>query len=513
MKKIFIVSYCSFLITGLVLPGHSFSQNIGMGTSTPHASAVLEIQSTNKGMLVPRIALTAVNSASPVTSPADALLVYNTATAGAGTNAVEPGFYYWKASTNRWTALNESVSNQSLGFGTWGDCSTSGVSEFNPVADETGAAGDRFGSKVSISGNYAITGASLDDIGVNADQGSASIYQHNGSNWVLMQKITDATGAAGDNFGSAVSISGNYAIVGAYLDDVGANTDQGSASIYRYNGSTWVLMQKITDATGAPGDAFGISVSISGNYAITGSAGDDVGAVLNQGSASVYQYNGTNWILMNKITDASGAADDFFGATVSISNNYVIVGSYLDDVGANTDQGSASFYQYNGSNWVFMQKQPDATGAANDNFGLSVSISGNYAIVGAWLDDGVGGLRQGSASIYQYNGTNWVLMNKLTDAAGAAYDYFGSAVCISGNYAIVGAQQDDVAPGIDQGSAAIYQRVGLGWVKLQFTSDPSGSALDTFGFATAIDGTTKRFLIGSPGYSGSSGKAIFGKIN
>ena len=109
----------------------------------------------------------------------------------------------------------------SVGFGPWGDCSMNAISEYNPVADTTGATSDNFGRSISISGSYAIVGADGDDVGANTNQGSASIYQYNGTNWVLMQKITDATGAANDFFGFSVSISGSYAIVGAYRDDVG----------------------------------------------------------------------------------------------------------------------------------------------------------------------------------------------------------------------------------------------------------------------------------------------------
>ena len=143
---------------------------------------------------------------------------------------------------------NNAAASGNVGFGVWGDCATNGnITGYQPVGDGADSANDFFGFSVSISGNYAIVGAPLDDIGTNADQGSVSFYQYIGNSWVLMEKITDATGAANDNFGRSVSIFGTYAIVGAYLDDIGTNTDQGSASIYEYNGSKWVLMQKLTD--------------------------------------------------------------------------------------------------------------------------------------------------------------------------------------------------------------------------------------------------------------------------
>jgi FG-GAP repeat len=473
------------LIAALFFLTTAHAQNVGIGTSTP--AEKLQVAGNIKADTVkPRAIKFTPNAGTGKILTSDA------------------------AGNANWQALS---AGGGVGFGSWGDCSTNSISEYNPVADADGAVGDNFGASSSISGNYAIVGAPNDDGAAGTDQGSASIYQWNGSNWVLMQKLTDATGAASDQFGYSVSISGNYAIVGAYADDGAAGADQGSASIYQWNGSNWVLMQKLTDATSAGFDVFGVSVSISGNYAIVGAPFDDVGANANQGSASIYQYNGSNWILMQKITDATGAASDQFGWSVSISGNYAIVGAKGDDGAAGADQGSASIYQWNGSNWVLMQKLTDATGAANDNFGWSASISGNYAIVGAYSDDGAAGADQGSASIYNYNGSSWSLMQKLTDATGAASDLFGNSVSISGNYAIVGAYADDGAAGADQGSASIYLRVGLGWQRLQYITDPGANANDFFGNATAIDGATQRFLIGATLYANNSGKVVFGKVN
>jgi hypothetical protein len=482
MKKICLIFYFYFFLSYFL-----FSQNVGIGTTTPIEK--LHVAGNVKADTVKPNAI----KLSP--------------NAGAGKILTSDA----EGNAN-WQTIN-STAGGSVGFGPWGDCSTNAIGDYNPVVDTTGAASDFFGRSVSISGNYAIAGAYGDDGPAGIDQGSASIFQYNGSNWVMMQKIFDATGAPGDFFGWTVSISGNYAIVGSYGDDVGANTDQGSASIYQLTGGTWVLMQKITDPGGAAGDFFGWTVSVSGNYTITGAYGDDDFAGADQGSVSIFQFNGSNWILMNKLTDAAGAANDRFGISVSVSGSYAIAGAYTDDVGANADQGSASIYQYNGSNWVLMNKITDATGAASDNFGRSVSISGNYVIVGALNDDVGANPDQGSASFFQFNGVNWVVMQKVTDAAGSLSDFFGVSVSISGNYAIVGAFADDVGTNVNYGSSTIYQRMGMGWTKLQFVTDPGGNSADFLGIEISIDGNNKRFLVGAYGYANSSGKAIFGKIN
>jgi hypothetical protein len=481
MKKIIILSLYLFLYVNIQ------AQNVGIGTTT--ATEKLDVVGNIK------------------TDTVKTNVVKITPNAGTGKILTSD------ASGNANWQTNNAAAAGNVGFGVWGDCATNGnISEYYPVADATGAAQDNFGSSVSISGNYAIVGAFGDDVGSNLNQGSASIYQYTGSNWIFMQKITDASGAAGDNFGISVSISGNYAIIGAWKDDGILGVDQGSASIYELSAGSWVLKNKITDPLGAADDAFGVSVSISGNYAIVGARSDDGILGVDQGSASIFQLSAGSWVYMQKLTDATGAVNDWFGVSVSISCNYAIVGAQEDNVGANFSQGSASIYRYNGVQWVLDQKLIDATGGTSDRFGSSVSISGNYALIGADEEDIGAVINQGSASIYQYTGSSWVLMQKLTDALGAASDNFGQSVSISGNYAIIGAPSHAVGTNLAQGSAIIYQRVGLGWQKLQYVIDPGGDRFNTFSVA-AINGITQRFLVGAPGYAGYSGKVVFGMVN
>ena len=477
MKKYIYLVVLSILISWTL----THAQNVGVGTTTP--AEKLHVAGNIKGDTVKPEVLKILTNAS----------VGKVLTSDAVGNAL------WQT--------NNAATGGNIGFGVWGDCATNGnITEYNPVADATGVANNAFGYTVSISGNYAIVGS----FGDNSSQGSANIYQYNGSNWVFIQKLTDATGAANDYFGISVFISGNYAMVGSYRDDVGVNLDQGSVSIFQFDGtSSWVFKQKLTDATGAAADYFGVSVSLSGNYLIVGANGDDGGAGIDQGSVIFYQYSGGSWVFMQKITDVTGAANDYFGSSVSLSGTYAIVGALFDDVGAITNQGSASIYQFNGATWVFRQKITDATGDYFDNFGTSVSISGNYAVVGINGDEVGSNSGQGSASIYQFNGSNWVLMQKITEISGAASDNFGISVAISDNYVIVGANQSVT----NRGSATIFLKVGNGWQKLQHITDPGGNSNDNFAFATAIDGITKQFFIGAYGYVNNTGKVVFGKIN
>ena len=154
-----------------------------------------------------------------------------------------------------------------------------------------------------------------------------------------------------------------------------------------------------------------------------------------------------------KITASDGAADDWFGGSVAISGDYAVVGAYDDD-DAGHDSGSAYIFKRDGTAWTEQAKITASDGATTDRFGGSVAISGDYAVVGAYGDYDADSY-SGSAYIFKRDGTAWTQEAKITANDGAAYDYFGLSVAISGDCAVVGANGDDDA-GLYSGSAYIY---------------------------------------------------------
>jgi len=344
-----------------------------------------------------------------------------------------------------------------------------------------GNASDYFGNSVSISGDYAIVGAYGDDVS-GTDSGSAYIFKWNGTSWVEQQKLTASGGATGDLFGVSVSISGDYAIVGANQDDVNGMVNSGSAYIFKRDGTTWSQQAKLTASDGNALDYFGYSVSISGDYAIVGADQDDVNGMVNSGSAYIFKRDGTSWVQQPKLTALDGAASDYFGCSVSISGDYAIVGAYGDDVNG-TDSGSAYIFFRSGTSWSQQAKLTASDGAASDRFGYSVSISGDYAIVGAYGDQ----TSKGSAYIFLRSGTSWSQQAKLTASDGAANDWFGNSVSISGDYAIVGAFYDD-DNGSASGSAYIFKRDGTTWIQQTKLTASDSAAGDYFGYSVSISG-------------------------
>ncbi|MBS1795246.1 MAG: FG-GAP repeat protein [Acidobacteria bacterium] len=351
-----------------------------------------------------------------------------------------------------------------------------------------GAANDQFGYGVAISGDTAIVGTPYDDVGANANQGSVYVFTRAGTAWTQQAQLTADDGAASDYFGNSVAISGETALIGAFNDDVGANGNQGSAYVFTRAGTVWTQQAKLTAADGANSDWFGQSVAISGETALVSAHYDDVGANADQGSAYVFTRSGAVWSQQAKLTAADGAANDVFGYNVALDGQTALVGAYGDDVGANADQGSAYVFTRSGTVWSQQAKLTAADGAASDLFGFSVAISGETALVGDPYDTIGGNTRQGSAYVFTRSGATWTQQQKLTAADGAASDMFGFSVGLSGDTAVVGAYLDDVGANANQGSAYVFMRSGNVWSQTQKLTATGGAAGDFFGYSAAISG-------------------------
>ena len=260
-------------------------------------------------------------------------------------------------------------------------------------------------------------GASGDDDNGSAS-GSAYVFKRSGTSWAQETKLLPSDGAAFDFFGKSVSISGDYAVVGAQENDDNG-TNSGSAYVFKRAGASWAQETKLLPSDGATIDVFGISVSISGDYAVVGAHRDrDNGSF--SGSAYVFKRTDVTWTQEAKLLPSDGAADDQFGISVSISGDYAVVGAQEnDDNGSNS--GSAYLFKRSGTSWAQETKLLASDGAAADEFGRSVSISGDYAVVGAWRDND-NGTDVGSA--YLYNLHDPFVANPIQDVA--ADEDFGS---------------------------------------------------------------------------------------
>ena len=364
-----------------------------------------------------------------------------------------------------------------------------------------------FGCSVSISGNTLVVGAYKDKDDIGTITGSAYIFYRNqdgSNNWGQVAKITAFDAAADDGFGNSVSISGDTIVVGAYgKDEEGA--DSGSAYIfYRDQGgdNNWGYVKKITASDAAAGDYFGYSTSIDGDTIVVGAYGD--GSYV--GSAYIFdrdEGDEDNWGYVKKITASDAAANDYFGLSVSISGNTVVVGAEYK----NNSTGSAYIFERDAymvdNSWDQVKKIIASDAAAYDHFGISVSISSDTVVIGASSNDD-NGSASGSAYIFERDpvvAENWSEVKKITASDGRGNDLFAHSVSVSGNTVVSGAYKDDDY-GSESGSAYIFDRDKGGidnWGQIAkitagdgsaggLVSD--GSAYDKFGVSVSVSGDT-----------------------
>jgi hypothetical protein len=376
----------------------------------------------------------------------------------------------------------------------------------------SGSAGG-FGRSVSVSGDKVVVGASWSTVGANLKQGLAYVFERNqggADNWSEVANLTASDGAADDHFGWSVSISDDTIVVGAMGDDIGANNGQGSAYIFNRNQGgpdNWGEVAKLTASDGASDDYFGRSVSISADTVVVGVYCDDIGANSNQGSAYVYERNqgGTdNWGEVTKLTASDGEPGDELGGSVSIDVDTIIVGASADNFGIKQEQGSAYVFERNqggADNWGEVEKLSAPDGEDSDEFGCSVSISGDTIAVGALFDDIGANNFQGSAYIFSRNqggADNWNLVTKLRASDGETWDRFGRSVSMSGDTVIVGAFANDIGVNSEQGSAYIFERNRDGadsWGQVSKFTASDGAAGDMFGYSVSTSGDT--IVVGS----------------
>jgi FG-GAP repeat len=345
-----------------------------------------------------------------------------------------------------------------------------------------GTANDAFGNLVAMDGDYALIPANHDDQnGVNA--GSAYVYVRTGNNWTQQAKLLPNDGAAGDLFGSP-AIDGDTILIGAGLDDDNGE-NSGSAYIFTRTGSTWTQQAKLLAPDGAAGDYFGSLVSLSGDTALIGAPFDDDNGV-DSGSAYVFIRTGTIWTYQEKLLAPDGQAGDEFGWSVSLDSDTALIGAITDD-DKGVDSGSAYVFIRTGTTWSQQQKLLATDGTYQDIFGQAVALDGDTALIAA-PGDGINSTQTGSAYIFTRYGVTWTEKAKLVASDAGTTDQFGSyAVSLDGDTAIIGSYLDD-DQGSNSGSAYVFTcDDGIQWTEQQKLLASDGAAQDEFG-SVALDG-------------------------
>ncbi|MFN0205162.1 MAG: FG-GAP repeat protein [Planctomycetota bacterium] len=419
---------------------------------------------------------------------------------------------------------------------------------------------DAFGWSVAVSGNTAVVGAYAEDsnaTGVDGNQtnegaassGAAYVFVRNGTNWVQQAYLKASNTGAGDLFGYSVAVSGNTIIIGAFQEGsnaTGVNGDgsnngmlgSGAAYVFIRSGSTWSQQAYLKASNTGAGDSFGFSVAASGDTVAIGAyleASSAFGVNGNQssnsasGAGAVYVFvrSGTTWSQQAYLKASNTGPTDQFGRSVSVSQDTVVVGAYQEDSSATTingdqsnnsspDAGAAYVFVRSGTTWSQQAYLKASNTGANDQFGRSLSISGDTIVVGAYLEDsnavGANGNQNdnsaadsGAAYVFVRVGSVWSQHSYLKASNTEATDSFGYSVSVSGNIVVVAAVSFTVSGGEDsdstgvngdqsnnnaEGAGAVYvfQRIGATWSQQAYLKASNTEAHDNFGIAVAVEG-------------------------
>ncbi|MCH7719302.1 MAG: FG-GAP repeat protein, partial [Chloroflexi bacterium] len=402
--------------------------------------------------------------------------------------------------------------------------SAASLSEIKQLTASDAQAGELFGTSVGIDGDTAIVGAMLADIGgggggssdgssagepptptpdpVGGDAGAAYIFQRSqggAGNWGEVKKLTPSTVEFLARFGFSVAISGDIAVVGERADRAYVfQRDQGGAD-------NWGEVKKLLGSDTGDGNQFGHSVAVSGDTIIVGARNANP---IGQGAGAAYIFQrdeggADNWGEVKKLNTSDPAPALRFGTSVAIDGDTAVIGADLEA----TTSGAAYVFERDvggADNWGEVKKLKASDPQDFDHFGSSVAVSGDTVLSGARSED-AGGDDAGAAYVFQRGqggADNWGQVKKLTASDAQADDHLGISVALSGDTAVVGADNGDSGLA-DSGAVYVFQRNAGGadnWGQDKKLVASNAGQLDEFGGSLSISGGTA--LVGAPRQNG-----------
>ena len=280
-------------------------------------------------------------------------------------------------------------------------------------------------------------------------------------------------------------------------------------SIYAKSYGPWfveslIQQENLIASDRAAGDQFGRVVALSGDTAIVGAFAEDNSKGSDAGAAYIYVRSGAVWTEQQKLTASDGAANDNFGFSVAIEGDTALIGAVRANTSAAVDAGAVYVFTRSAGVWTQQQRFQASDAALNDLFGNAVSLDGDTAVIGSDGDDDGGNLA-GSSYVFTRSGGIWTQQQKLTASDPAAGDNFGDSVVVDGTTIIVGAKNDDHPGKTDAGSAYVFTRNGSIWTQQQKLTSSDGATSDAFAFFIGLSGDTA--IIGADGNDGDGNNA------
>jgi hypothetical protein len=353
----------------------------------------------------------------------------------------------------------------------------------------TGAQNDAFGSTFSLREDIIAIGAPRNGEDGKAQRGAVYIFRYDGDgDWQETQELNAADSAEADFFGTSVEFFNDETLL---IGAPGVGNSTGKFYVYRENlAGDFEFVVAYAPENPSDGQLFGNYIAANGEFAVIGSSEDDNVDEVKSGSAYIYRSNtaddnGVPFAFELKLVPDDGLPNDEFGYRVAISNSTIAVGAPNDDDNfIQTDAGSVYMYEYNGTSWEFDQKITRSTvinrlserGAKDHFFGSSLSLDGDYLVVGAPAANTLVSQNAGTAYIYRRrdgrkarNHGTWGFEDSVTACEASESDNFGYSVSLdmSTETLVVGSLAGGgtlANPGLNPGAAFVYRRTGFRFI-------------------------------------------------
>lgn len=368
---------------------------------------------------------------------------------------------------------------------------------------DSGLAQSGFGSSVGISGDVLLVGAPGAFVGSNLSRGAAYVFRRTAQGWMPEEKLSSSDVGSIDDVAFAVAVDAGRVLLGAPRADVGENGDQGVVYAFALDGSAWTERGKLSTGAGSGSARFGASVDVDGRTAVVGANWETVGANPRQGAAYVFRKSAGEWLLEARLTASDGQLYDLFGSAVGISGNTVVVGAPSAEIEGASYRGAAYVFSRIGDAWAQQAKLVAPGGERSTRFGSALSIAGGRVLVGARSHDVTGTFNEGAAYVFQRSGSDWSFQQRLVPVSGALPENFGYSVAIEDDTALVGSPESEEGGDSARGAAYLFQRHGEQWVEQQRLFAEDGAAGDVFGYSVGLSGNTA--IVAAPSHVGGAG--------
>jgi hypothetical protein len=313
-----------------------------------------------------------------------------------------------------------------------------------------------------------------------------------------------------DALGSSVALAGDTALVGSPQHATSGLDGAGAAYLFARTGADWTRTGQLIAGDAGAWDAFGSSVALSGDTALVGSPGHAAGGNDDAGAAYVFTRAGGSWSQQALLVASDAAALEDFGSSVAISGDTAVIGAPYHTASGQAEAGAVYVFVTTGAGWSQQAELIASDAGAGDWLGTSVAVDGDTVVAGA---DGRGA---GAAYVFTRSGSGWAPQAELTAPDGVNGDSFGAAVALAGETIIVGSPEHDAVGKEGAGAAYVFVRSGGAWAPQGELTESSPVARDAFGGSVAL--STDTALVGAAGrdtfsLSDAGAASTFARVN